>query len=142
MKEVSAGAVIYTEKPRKYLLLHYESGHWDFVKGHIEKKEKEKETVFRETQEETGITDLKLKPGFRKTIHYFFRKNKELISKTVIFYIGKTKTKKIKLSYEHTGYKWLPYDDALKKLTYKTAKQILTQAHKFLEKKNEKPRTS
>ena len=54
-RERSAGAIIFREEKRKiyYLLLHYESGHWDFPKGHVEKEEKEKETVKREIREET-----------------------------------------------------------------------------------------
>ncbi|OYT31688.1 diadenosine tetraphosphate hydrolase [Candidatus Woesearchaeota archaeon] len=133
MKEASAGVIIATEKPRKYLLLHYGAGHWDFAKGHIEKGETPKQAALREVKEETGIKNLKILPRFKKEIHYFFRKNNKLISKTVIFYLGLTKTKKIKLSYEHTDYKWLPYEAALEQLTYKTAKQVLTAANKFLE---------
>ena len=45
LTEKSCGAVIFRMegKIRKYLLLHYESGHWDFVKGNVEKGEEELE---------------------------------------------------------------------------------------------------
>ena len=59
LHEKSCGAVVFlkTLEETKYLLLQYEAGHWDFVKGNVEPEESEKETVLRELQEETGITD-------------------------------------------------------------------------------------
>ena len=58
--EYSVGSVIYRRENGKilFLLLHYVSGHWDFVKGHKEKDETDLETLKRETFEETGIKDL------------------------------------------------------------------------------------
>jgi hypothetical protein len=37
------------------------------------------------------------------------------------------------LSREHCGYAWAPYEDALQRLTFNTAKELLTKAHNFLE---------
>lgn len=135
LKEKSAGAVIFIQnKERKYLLLHYKGRHWDFVKGNIEENESEKETITREAKEEANIGKLYLINGFREIIRYFYKKDKELINKEVIFCIAKTGQKSIKLSYEHIGYKWLNFNDALKLLTYKTAKDILKKAEYFLKK--------
>ena len=71
--ERSAGAVIFREERGKsyYLLLHYQSGHWDFPKGHIDKGEKPVDTARRETAEETGLVDIKLIEGFKEIIKYF-----------------------------------------------------------------------
>jgi len=134
-KEKSAGAIIFRQnKERKYLLLHYEQGHWDFVKGNIENKESEKETIIREAKEEANINKLYFIDGFREIIKYFYEKDKELINKEVIFCIAKTEQKNVKLSYEHIAYKWLNFNDSLKLLTYKTAKDILKKAEDFLKK--------
>lgn len=135
MKEVSAGIVIVSEKPRKYLLLHCHPGHWDFAKGKIERGETAEKTAIRETEEETGVTDIEILPGFKEEIHYFYKQKGELVNKTVTFFLGFTKTKKIKLSHEHKAYEWLPYDKAVEKLTFKTAKEVLIAANKFLEAK-------
>ncbi len=54
------------------------------------------------------------------------------MSKEVVFYVAKTETEQIKLSFEHIGFEWLPYDEALEKLTYKNAKEILKKANEFL----------
>jgi hypothetical protein len=51
----------------------------------------------------------------------------------VIFYLGRTDTRKVILSNEHIGYAWTNYDEAIKKLTYQNAKDILTGARIFLE---------
>ena len=134
IKERSAGAVILyaAEGEPEYLLLHYTAGHWDFPKGNIEPGESELETVRREVEEETGIRDIELVYGFRKLIRYHYRKGKELVSKEVVFYLAESKTKDVRISWEHTGYVWLGYEDALKKLTYKNAKELLRDAHEVV----------
>ena len=133
--ERSSGAIIFHDnEKREFLLLHYESGHWDYVKGHIEKNESEVEALLRETEEEAGINknDLKILDGFREKIEYFYKQNGKLVKKEVIFRIMKSNTKSVTLSREHIGYKWLPYEEALEQLTFKNAKDILKKSNKFL----------
>ena len=131
--ERSAGAIVFRkDKEPVYLLLQYEAKHWDFPKGNIEKGETDQETVKREIEEETGIKDIEIIKDFKEKIQYYFKFEGELINKTVIFYLAKTKTEKVKLSFEHIGSIWLPYDKAIEKLTFKNAKEILENAHKFL----------
>ncbi len=139
--EKSCGAIIFRRnKEIKYLLLHYESqskvkeGHWDYAKGHVEKEETEFDTIKRETEEETGIKDIKFIKDFKEKISYFFKRGKDTVSKEVIFCLVETKTEAVKLSFEHKGYKWLSYEDALKQLTHKNAKDILIKANKFINK--------
>ena len=132
-KERSAGAVVFRkDKEPIYLLLHYEEGHWDFPKGHVEEGETDQETVKRETEEETGIKDIEIILNFKEKMQYYYKLKGELMNKTVVFYLAKTATKQIKLSFEHIGSIWLPYKDAIGKLTYKNAKEILEKANNFL----------
>ena len=131
--ERSAGAVVFRkDKEIMYLLLHYEAEHWDFPKGNIEKGENDIETVKREIEEETGIKDIQIIPKFIEKMQYYFKFKSDLINKTVVFYLAKTKTEHIKLSLEHIDSVWLSYDDALDKLTFKNAKEILKKANKFI----------
>jgi len=131
--ERSVGAIVFRkEKEPIYLLLHYEAKHWDFPKGNVEAGETDVETVKREIKEETGIKDIEIVRDFKEKIQYFYKLKKELISKDVVFYLAKTKTAQIKLSFEHIGSKWLPYKKAIEQLTFKNAKEILKQANKFL----------
>ena len=143
--EKSAGAVIFRPENNTnyYLLLHYKSMHWDFPKGNIEKGEKEEEAARREIKEETGIEDIEFIPGFRELIKYFYKltphqnrfgagQEGQTVFKTVVFYLAKTKEKDIKISWEHIGYTWLPYEKALEQLKFKNAKDTLIKAHQFL----------
>jgi len=130
----SAGAVVFRREKEEtyYLLLHYQAGHWDFPKGHIEEGESLKQTVVREVAEETGIIDVVFIDGLKERIEYFLKVKGKAVFKVVIFFLAQTKTKEIKLSSEHTAFKWLLYEKALEQLTYKNAKEILRKAHNFL----------
>jgi len=133
--EKSCGAVVFKrDGNRKYLLLHYERGHWDFVKGHVERNESEIDTVRRETEEEAGITGLTFVEGYRERISYYYKRAGRTVYKEVIFYLVESLTDEVRLSREHVGYEWLPYDRAYDRLTYKNAKEILRKAHEFLER--------
>ncbi len=132
-KESSAGAVVFRKgKETRYLLLHYEEGHWDFPKGNIEEGEPDEDTIRREIKEETGIDDIAIIREFREKIHYFYKLNNELVSKEVVFHLAETKKDKIKLSFEHMDFKWLSFEEAMEKLTFKNAKNILKKADGFL----------
>ena len=150
-QEKSAGAIIFrmVNSMPHYLLLHYHSGHWEFAKGHIEEGESNEETVKREIEEETGIKDLEITPGFKEYIKYFFRKSYGLqgeakkkapwVFKLVVFYLAQTNTEDVKISKEHIGFIWLPFEEAMKKLTYKNAKIILKKANDYLISKKSLP---
>ncbi len=131
--ERSSGTVIFRKNGKeKFLLLHYGKGHWDFPKGHIEEGEAELDAAIREAEEETGISDLKILDGFREKITYFFMAGKNLVHKEVVFFAAETKTKSIKISHEHTGFEWLDFDSALKKLSFKNSRDVLKKANEFL----------
>ena len=132
-EEVSAGVILFNELDRKFLLLNYPSKHWDFVKGKMEKGETSHETALRETKEETGINDVEFLDGFEQEIEYYFRADNQDIHKKVIFFLGKTQTQDIILSHEHLDFIWLDYDNALNKITYKNAKNLLRKSKEFLD---------
>jgi bis(5'-nucleosidyl)-tetraphosphatase len=133
-REKSCGAIVFVKNVEvNYLLLHYEAGHWDFVKGNVEPNESEKDTVMRELKEETGIVDAQFIDGFKEKIEYFYRRQGTTIHKEVVFFLIEAHTEKVELSYEHVGYDWLDYQRAMEKLTFKNAKDVLQNAHEFLE---------
>ena len=133
LREKSCGAVVFLKNSEvKYLLLHYEAGHWDFVKGNVELNESEQETVIRELREETGITDARFIEDFKEKIDYFYRRQGVTIHKEVIFFLMETHTETVTISFEHVGYIWLNYQQAKEKLTFKNARDVLQKAHKLM----------
>lgn len=152
-KEKSAGAIIFRKENGiiYYLLLNYppaesgKRGQWGFAKGHVEEGETETETATREVAEETGIKDLKIIPGFKELERYFFRrvyglegearKKAPWVFKLVVFFIGETQTKDVKISHEHSGFVWLPIEEAIKKTTFKNSKKLLKEADDFITNK-------
>lgn len=134
IQETSAGIVLFRREKSKifFLLLHYPSGHWDFVKGKKESGETYHRTALREAKEETGITDIEFVDNFEEWIEYNFQYEGELIQKKVVFFLAETKTKEIVISFEHQDFVWLEFDDAIKKITFENAKKVLKKADSVL----------
>ncbi|MFQ6064906.1 MAG: bis(5'-nucleosyl)-tetraphosphatase [Candidatus Bathyarchaeia archaeon] len=132
-RERSCGAVVFRKNGQvRYLLLHYEAGHWGFVKGEPEKDESDEDTVRRELEEETGIAEANFIGDFREEISYFYRRGGQTIYKQVTYFLVQVKSSEVKLSYEHVGYAWLSYREALEKLAFKNARNVLKKAHELL----------
>lgn len=138
--EKSCGIVLFREDgsanhpKQEYLILHYPGGHFDFPKGHVEKGEEraEKRTALRELKEETGIRNVEFLPNFRSEFFYTYFKKGKLSYKQVVFFLGKTPEKEVKLSFEHKNFMWLNFKKALKILTYDNAKNLLKEAEEYL----------
>ncbi len=114
--ERSAGALVFNQTPagRRYLLLKYPAGHWDFPKGNIEKGELPEQTMVREVWEETGLVGVVPVEGFRKVIDYQYKREGKTIHKQVTFFLAESKVDRVVLSFEHRDYAWLSYEEALK----------------------------
>ncbi len=136
IEETSSGVVLFRKENEKilFLLLHYPSGHWDFVKGKMESGESPRVTAIRETKEETGIIDVKFLDYFEEWIQYNFQFEGELVQKKVVFFLGETKTKDIKISHEHLNYTWMDYSTAMEKITFDNAKTVLSKSYALLSK--------
>lgn len=139
VKEKSCGIVLFRKcgGDYKFLLLHYPGGHWDFSKGHVENEDKdEKSTAMRELKEETGISKINFKSNFRETMFYAFnRGKKERVEKSVVYFIAESEEETVQLSHEHKGFQWLSYEDAIARLTFENAQEILSKAYQFITEK-------
>lgn len=138
MREKSCGTVTFTrvDGQIKYLLTKTEYGVYGFAKGHVEQGESERQTAVRETWEETSVKP-KIVNGFRKTIQYKLKNGND---KTVVFFLGyfENQTPRHNEGFEDMSYELVPYDEAMKLLTFDNTKRILKRANDFLTKQKEK----
>ncbi len=127
-KEKSCGAVVFRKEDNKTLLLllrHRHGGHWSFPKGHVEGEETEKETAVREVQEETGIL-VDLLEGFRFSVEY---QSKPGVKKQVVYFLAETNSPDFTPQEEEISeITWVEIDEALKKVTFKNDKNLITKA--------------
>lgn len=132
--ESSCGAVVYREIHGgiRYLLIkNKRSSNWGFPKGHLEKGETKYDAARREVLEETGL-HLKIHLGYEGISKY---KIKNKVNKTVSIFVGTTDdTVTVIQKEEIEDYIWLPFQRAMKKLSFKNDKDILNEAHEFLVK--------
>lgn len=138
LREKSCGVVPFREEGGRILYLVISSAvtkreHWEFPKGGVEEGEREAETALRELREETGVIDVRLLPGFREPIRYIYRRPEGLVSKQVVYFIGKVGDPRVELRVEEAkDYRWANYDDAYRLLRHSNARILLERCHAFI----------
>jgi 8-oxo-dGTP pyrophosphatase MutT (NUDIX family) len=137
IKESSAGIIPFYEEngERLYLILLSnlaEKEFWELPNGHIEKGESAKTAAAREFEEETGISDWTLIPKFKKILRYFYRRKGQLVSKSVIYFLGEAKSKKVTISHESKDYAWVSLAEAPAKIKHNNIRRMLVQADEYL----------
>ena len=135
VKATSAGAILYRDTlgRREYLLLKSWPGDWEFPKGGVEGDEELQQTAIREVKEEAGISDFRLLDGFRDEYDYVFQANGTTIHKTVHLFIAKSFEASAELSKEHRDLQWRDYEQAVNTITQDGPRDILEDAHRFLD---------
>lgn len=106
--QVAVKAVI--QRPDGKFLIVREGDRWQAVGGRLEKGEKLEDGLRRESEEETGITELEI----GKVIHvdeWFAKPEGELKHIVALFFLCKTKSSKVRLSVEHQEYSWIKADE-------------------------------
>ena len=129
IKEKSFGAVVINEQQEFLLIRHKFGEHWDFPKGHKEGAESDKEAARREVHEETGLL-IQLIDGFKEKVKYSPREGTE---KTVTYYIGFSTGKVTVQEEEILEYAFLPYEEAMERITFKESRDILKTAKNFID---------
>jgi 8-oxo-dGTP pyrophosphatase MutT (NUDIX family) len=119
------GALIWSPKLHKYLILKrsqdkdFESGVWECGTGRVDQGENFSQALRREMWEELGV-DIQIEFIIGTT--HFYRGEKipanEMIG--IFYYCSIDDPEKIKVSWEHSEYRWVTYEDA---------KALLTEGH-------------
>ncbi len=92
--------------------------------------ETERQTAFREVQEETGVKTRFLN-GFRETTHYRLKENTD---KEVVFFTGVPNGGKEQVQKKEVlAMKWLSLNEAQTVLTFPSDAEVLKKAYRFLE---------
>jgi 8-oxo-dGTP pyrophosphatase MutT (NUDIX family) len=127
-KEKSCGCIIIENE--KVLLVQEMEGHWGFPKGHVEPGETEAQTAIRETKEETNL-NVEVDTNKRYEINYIVRED---IDKSVVYFISNIIDGKIKKQEtEINNIEWLPFREAMERLTHENARDMFKQVLKDLE---------
>ncbi len=119
--------------PWEYLLLTNRArGEPGFPKGHAEPGEDEEQTARRETQEETGLGDLDLRPGFRRVLEYPAVRGGVRHQKRVVYRFARVAAgARVRLSPEHRDFEWLGLGEALARLPFDSLRWVLREAALF-----------
>lgn len=135
MEPISAGIVPvrFGDNGWEVLLIHQVNGnHWGLPKGHIDPQESEKDAAIRELYEESNLhceAFFEI-PAIYET--YSFEHNGKLIDKTVVYFLAKVSGEAKKQREEIFEVMWLPFDQAIDRATYSSAKSVLKQCQNYL----------
>jgi len=121
----------------KYLILkrrlHWKG--WEFPKGGVEFLETKKRAVKREVLEETGLASIKI-TNHKMRGKYNYKKiipNRSYQGQSYQLYSVKLKDGIVRVDHrEHSSYLWLPYEKAIKKLTWGNQKECLKLVNDYL----------
>ncbi len=115
----------------RYLIIKSHNGDIGFPKGHVEPGESELQTAIRELKEETNI-EVRAIDGFVRKIEYPLPGRADTLKQSVYF-LGERITDNIVCQEcEVADAAFLPYEEALERLTFKETKEILSDIERFL----------
>lgn len=143
--EISAGGIVYRRTPKgvRVALILDPFGKWTFAKGHVEEGETIRQAAIRETKEEMGLQEVRIKAPLGK-IDFRFRDRYRpetrgvLIHKYVHYFLmeaepgAKGKPQKKELIRRII---WIPPHRMMSKSSYKDVKPVAEKARDLLNRR-------
>ena len=116
------------KKNINYLILKRAEGWigWELLKGGVNNSETFSETAKREVKEESGL-DVEVFQSKEESIFYSEKNNIKIQHLMKVFF-GKVVSEDIKLSEEHSDFKWLALNDAIN-LLFDDLKELLKKVN-------------
>lgn len=113
---VAIGAIIEDERTGEILVSRrqhdFQNGEWEITYGRIDQFEDLDTALFREVKEETGLINVEIKKLMR--VWHIFRGEHEAEKEVYGFtFYCTVKNPSVKLSEEHTEFKWVTPQEAL-----------------------------
>ncbi|MHB1223796.1 MAG: NUDIX hydrolase [Gemmatimonadaceae bacterium] len=131
-EEISAGGVVVRMESTgpHFLLIRDSYRNWGFPKGHLEDGERADAAALREVSEETGLGMLTLLTELQ-AIDWWFRFRGRLIHKVCHFYLMRTEQAETRPQRTEgiTACRWLPFEEAVRLISYDNAREVLRRAH-------------
>ncbi|MGH7774072.1 MAG: NUDIX hydrolase [Candidatus Binatia bacterium] len=147
IREISSGGVVYRkQRGVAEVALIRVRNRWCLPKGHVEEGEGTQETALREVREETGLEgNAVAKLG--DITYWYTNKTKEgetiRIFKRVYFYLIRCLKGNVRWHDEEVEEaRWLPIEEAIKRLSYPTERRMVRKAMIFLEGRGSRRRAS
>ena len=117
-----------------FLIQHSRGRYWGFPKGHGEANETPEEAAFRELKEETNLDLVRYLQKEPLTEQYQFMKEGRRVFKKVTYFIAEVGGEVRLQQEEIQNGIWVPFPEALDKVTHSEGKSILAQVEKILPK--------
>lgn len=116
------------------LILHKYGNHWGFPKGKPNPNEGPRDSALRELHEETGlkVESFITTDPIAETYSFYRKENK--VEKSVTYFLAIVSGALLLQPEEIRDGKWLTFDEALDKITFKEAKALCERVRLMVEK--------
>ena len=130
--------ILPTNDVYQFLLIQHHAGHWGFPKGHADPGESALQAACREFVEETGISDYTVIEGVSFSEQYPFTRSGRKFEKTVIYFPAWVQSVTVHCQEkEIQAYVWADYEQAIARLSFDGAKQVLREVHHYLQRRDQ-----
>jgi bis(5'-nucleosidyl)-tetraphosphatase len=141
-RKTSAGGLLVSslEDPRVLLMyrVHGDKDAWKTPKGGVERGESKRRAAKREVAEESGLTHVKI-VGSLGNMQYFKHEKNRLREKTVHLFLMLNKDGESAIApgegERFVTCEWLPFDEAIARVTQKQARAVIARAQRLLAKR-------